>query len=67
MGMKTNGLEALIEATSISILDEWTAEAQAIGSDVADYIGDQLEAMEETEPEVCTIVGRIWLGRLFAA
>ena len=59
-----NDIELLIEATTTKILDDWTAEAIASSADVDSYIGDKLEALENTDAEVSIAVGKAYLKRL---
>jgi hypothetical protein len=54
-------IQTLIDQTTTKILTDWTEEARAAGIDADDYIGDKLDAMEETEPEVRMAVGRMYL------
>lgn len=60
----TNALTALINKTSDDILDRWTSEAEAASLDVYDYINDQLDVLETTEPEVRMTVGARYLQRI---
>jgi hypothetical protein len=54
-------IKTLIDQTTTKILNEWTEEARAAGIDADDYIGNKLDAMEDTEPEVAAAVGQMHL------
>jgi len=62
--MNTKAVEVLIEVTSTAILDEWTTEAITAGVNADSYIGDKLDELELTEPEVSVAVGATYLKRL---
>ena len=60
----TDSLQALINSTTDKMLDEWTAEAIRTGRDIQDFIGEQLDILEVSEPEVCAAVGTRNLHRV---
>ena len=59
--MNTNELTALINQTTDTILDEWTAEAAQAGISSDDYIGDKLDEMDD---EASIAIGKRWVQRL---
>jgi len=60
----TTALTALINSTTDRVLNEWIAEAKAKGQDADDYISNQLDNMEATEPEVVAAVSQRYLERV---
>lgn len=60
----SDAIQALINKTCDSILDEWTAGAAAQGVDTDEHIAGRLDEMELTEPEMVQAISARYLQRV---